>query len=115
MLENLTNFSKLIRGAGQLMPRIKKMKEDLGKKEVEATSNSGHVSVYMSGSGIVTRIAVSPELLASNEHSHIEAQIIETMNVAIQRAKALHLKAVHEVVGDLGIPGIDRILEQLAE
>ncbi|MDZ4850411.1 MAG: YbaB/EbfC family nucleoid-associated protein [Pirellulaceae bacterium] len=115
MLENLTNFSKLIRGAGQMMPRIQKMKEDLGKKEVEATSDSGHVSVCMSGAGIVTRLTVSPELLAADEKSHIEAQIIETMNVAIQRAKALHLKAVREVVSDLGIPGVDRMLEQLAE
>jgi DNA-binding YbaB/EbfC family protein len=115
MFENLSNFSKLVRGAGQMMPRIQKMKQELGNKEVEATSSHGHVTVCMSGVGSVTRIDIDVALMESDNKSSIEAQTLEAMNLAIQQAKALHLKAVRDVVGELGIPGIDRILEQLAE
>jgi DNA-binding YbaB/EbfC family protein len=115
MFENLTNFSKLIRGAGQMMPRIQKMKENLGKKEVEATSTIGHVTVCMSGAGSVTRVDIDFDLLQRDDKSSIETQMVEAMNLAIQQAKSLHLKAVREVVDELGIPGIDRVLEQLAE
>jgi DNA-binding YbaB/EbfC family protein len=115
MFENLTNFSKLVRGAGQMMPRIQKMKQELGIKEVEATSTDGHVTICMSGAGSVTRIEIDVALMERDDKTSIEAQTLEAMNRAIQQAKALHLKAVREVVGDLGIPGIDRILEQLAE
>ena len=115
MFENLSNFSKLISGAGQMMPRIQKMKEHLGKKEVEATSSSGHVTVCMSGAGSVTRVEINPALMERDDKSSIEAQLLEAMNIAIQQAKNLHVKAVREVVEELGIPGIDRVLEQLAE
>ncbi len=115
MFENLTNFSKLLRGAGQMMPRIQKMKEKLGKQEVEATSTTGQVTVCMSGAGSVTRIEIDWASIDTEGKSTIEAQVIETMNAAIQQAKSLHLSAVREVVDELGIPGIDRMLEQLAE
>ena len=115
MFENLTNFSKLIRGAGQMMPRIQKMKEQLGNSEVEATSASGHITVAMSGAGSVTRVEIDELLMERVDKASIEAQMLEAMNIAIQQAKSLHLKAVREVVDELGIPGIDRVLEQLAE
>ncbi len=115
MFENLTNFSKLLRGAGQMMPRIQKMKEKLGKEAVEATSTAGQVTVNMSGAGSVTRIEISSALAEGEGRSAIESQVLEAMNDAIKQAKALHLKAVREVVDELGIPGIDRMLEQLAE
>ena len=115
MFENLTNFSKLVRGAGQMMPRIQKMKQELGSKEVEATSANGHVTVCMSGAGSVTRVKIDVALMESDNKSFIEAQMLEAMNLAIQQAKSMHLKAVREVVSELRIPGIDRILEQLAE
>jgi DNA-binding YbaB/EbfC family protein len=115
MFENLSNFSKLVRGAGQMMPRIQKMKQDLGNKEVEATSSNRQVTVRMSGTGIVTRIEIDASLMESGDKKLIELQTLEAMNLAIQQAKALHLSSVREVVGELGIPGIDRILEQLAD
>lgn len=98
-----------------MMPRIQKMKEKLGKEEVSATSASGQITICMSGSGSVTRIEMASELANLDDKTSIEAQLIETINKAIQQAKSLHLKAVREVVDDLGIPGIDRMLEQLAE
>lgn len=115
MFENLTNFSKLVRGAGQMMPRIQKMKQDLGSREVEGTSSKGAVTICMSGAGSVTRVEIDAALMESEDKSSLEGEMLEAMNIAIQQAKSLHLKAVREVVGELGIPGIDRILEQLAE
>ncbi len=98
-----------------MMPRIEKMKQDLGNKKVEATSSNRGVIVCMSGTGIVTRIEIDEALIASGNKTLIESLTLEAMNLAIQQAKALHLSSVREVVGELGIPGIDRILEQLAE
>ena len=115
MFENLTNFSKLVRGAGQIMPRIQKMKETLAREQVEAKSSLGHVTVHLTGAGIVTRVEIDSALANVESKSSIELEMIEAMNSAIQQAKGLHLKAVREVVNEMGIPGIDRILEQLAE
>ncbi len=115
MFENLANLTKMMRGAGQVMPRIQAMKDKMARTEVEAVSTCGRVSVKLSGTGTLTRLEVCETLLQTVEKQTLETQVAATVNQAIQKAKQLHLEAVQEVVGDLGIPGIDRILAQLAE
>jgi nucleoid-associated protein EbfC len=115
MFENLANFSKLVRGAGQVMPRIQAMKERMATTEIEATSACGRVTVKLSGTGTLTRLDVCETFVQSGDKASMEAEIAATVNHAIRKAKQLHLEAVREVVGDLGIPGVDRILSELAE
>lgn len=112
MFENLTNLSKLMRGAGSIMPKVQAAKEKLARQEVESISLSGAVRVVLSGGGVVSAIEIRDTSLSGQD---LESEIQEVMNEAIQKAKRLHLDAVQHVVGDLGIPGIDRIIAQLAE
>jgi nucleoid-associated protein EbfC len=115
MFENLTNFSKLVRGAGQMMPRIQAMKDKMAQTDVESQSSSGRVLVILSGSGTLKRLEIDQEMVDTGDKVSLESEIAETINQAIQRAKQIHLQAVQEIVGDLGIPGVDRMLAQLAE
>lgn len=115
VFENLANLTKMMRGAGQVMPRIEAMKERMARTEVEAVSACGRVSVKLSGTGTLTRLDVCETLLQAVDKQTLETEVAATVNQAIQKAKQLHLEAVQEVVADLGIPGVDRILAQLAE
>ncbi len=115
MFENLTNFSKLVRGAGQMMPRIQAMKDKMAQTEVESQSSSGRISVILSGSGTLKKLEIDQGMMDAGDKASLESEIEETINQAIQRAKQIHLQAVQEIVGDLGIPGVDRMLAQLAE
>jgi nucleoid-associated protein EbfC len=115
MFENLTNFSKLMRGATQMMPRIQTMKDKMSETEVQSQSSSGRVLVILSGTGTLKRIDIDQSMVDEKNKATLELEISETINQAIQQAKQIHLQAVQEIVGDLGIPGVDRMLAQLAE
>jgi DNA-binding protein YbaB len=115
MFESLKQFSKLVGNAGHVMPRIQAMKEQLAKAEVEAQSASGRVSVTLTGTGTITRLEIHEALFRDGDRQTVQIEVVETINLALQDAKQLHVQAVKEIVGDLGIPGIDRILAQLAE
>ena len=69
----------------------------------------------MTGSGTLTRLEIHETLFSDGDRQTVQIEVAETINLALQDAKQLHLQAVKEIVGELGIPGIDRILAQLAE
>jgi DNA-binding protein YbaB len=115
MFENLNNLSKLVRGATQVMPRVRALKEQLAASKIEVSSDCKSIRVILTGEGKITALDIEPDFLEQTEHSSIQLEIASTINRALQQAKQLHLAAVKEVVGDLGIPGIDKILTQLAD
>ncbi len=104
-----------MRGATQMMPRIQAMKDKMSETEVECQSSSGRVLVILSGTGTLKRIDIDQTMVDEMDKVTLELEISETINQAIQKAKQIHLQAVQEIVGDLGIPGVDRMLAQLAE
>ena len=115
MFENLTNFSKLLRNASSMVPKIQQLKENLSNQRVEGRSDAGDVVVEMSGSGTILNIKIDPSLIATQDKSLLELTIATATNAAILKAKNLHVHAVREAVKDLGIPGIDNVIAQLAE
>jgi len=115
MFENLTNFSKLLRNASSMVPKIRQLKENLSSQRVEGRSDEGHVVVEMSGVGTILGLTIDPELIATQDKSALELAILTAANAAIAKAKELHVHAVREAVKDLGIPGVDSIIAQLAE
>jgi DNA-binding protein YbaB len=115
VFENLAGLTKLMRNVGQIRPRVQAMKEKMARTHVEAISMDGRVRVSLSGTGKLTSLEVCESLLAIDEKTRFESEVAATVNQAIEKAKQLHLQAVQEVVGELGIPGIDKILADLAE
>ena len=115
MFENLTNFSKLLRNASSMVPKIQQLKENLSNQRVEGRSDAGDVVVEMSGSGTILNIKIDSSLIATQDKSLLELTIATATNAAILKAKNLHVHAVREAVKDLGIPGIDNVIAQLAE
>jgi DNA-binding YbaB/EbfC family protein len=115
MFENLTNFSKLLRNASSMVPKIQQIKDRLSDQRVEGKSDRGDVVVEMSGAGTILTIKIDPSLIAAQDKSLLELTIAAATNEAILKAKNLHVHAVREAVKDLGIPGIDNVIAQLAE
>lgn len=114
MFENLSNLTKLMRGAGQIMPRIEELKRKLESVQVEGVSGDQSVTVRMSGSGQVLAIQIHPSALSPENQTQLQSSIAQATNAAVAKSKALHLEAIRTVLGDLGIPGLDNIIASLS-
>lgn len=115
MFDSLTNLSKLFKTASQIMPRVQRVKSELAVTHVEATCRNDQIQIRITGTGSITELSIPGEMLSPDNKADVEQAIVEATNAAIVKAKALHLKAIREITSDLGIPGVDKILEELAE
>jgi len=115
MFENLTNFSNLLRNVSSMVPKIRKLKETLSLQRVEGRSHDNDVVVEMSGTGTILEIKIADSLVSVHDKKLLESTVLLAANEAINKAKELHVQAVRDAVKDLGIPGMDNIIAQLAE
>lgn len=115
MFNSLTNITKLLKTAGQIGPQIQQQKEALKEKRVQSSVLGGDIHVELNGTGVVQSIHIADTLIAQGDRKVIEEGLVEAFNLAVQKAKQLHLDAIGGVVKDLGIPGVDNIIKSLAE
>lgn len=115
MFRNLNGLANLMKNAGQIGPRLQQVKSDLESRSVVGKSASNLVSIHMNGVGKVSQVVVDPSLVSSEGHDELQNEIREATNLAIEAAKQLHLEALKHATEELGLPGMDGLLSQLAD
>ncbi len=115
MFKNLTNFANLLRNAGQLAPKLQSMKNQLAHRRVHGSAGDGDVYTTFDGMGRMDSVRIADHLYDPARRSELESLLTAAVNDGIREARKLHIEAVREVVGDLDIPGIDQLIEELSE
>ena len=113
MFKNITQLAQMLRGGGQMADRLRRAKTDLGSRFFQRTSSCGTVVVEMNGLGHMKSIRIGESSTVSVSSSELELLIANTVNEAIQEARRLHIAAIRQMTGDISLPGLDQLLNEL--
>ncbi len=116
MFKNLSNIANLMRTAGQLGERMSALKQRMDGVRVRGRACEGEweVCVELNGLGVVQTVDLSPSLFDPQLKTVAQRLILEAMNQAVMQAKELHIQAIKELTHGVEIPGLDKILEEMA-
>jgi DNA-binding YbaB/EbfC family protein len=113
MFKNLTGFAQMLRTASTIGPRIKEMREKLGKQTASGSAGKDTVTVELTGLGEVLSVRLAPELVAQNNVQMLEELIPLAMNDAMAKVRKMHIDLAREATGGIDIPGLEEALAGL--
>jgi len=100
------DFKNLQKMQQELQERMAKMDEELGHKEVEATSGGGAVKVKLNGKQQLLSIKISREAVDPDDIEMLEDLVLAAVNAGITRSKELSQNNLAQLTGGLKIPGM---------
>jgi DNA-binding YbaB/EbfC family protein len=100
------DFKNLQKMQQELQERMAKMDEELGHKEVEATSGGGAVKVKLNGKQQLLSIKISREAVDPDDIEMLEDLVLAAVNAGIARSKELSQNNLAQLTGGLKIPGM---------
>jgi len=100
------NIAKMMSAAANAQKKMAQIQEDLAKREVEATSGGGKVTVKASGSGEILSIKISPEVINADDVEILEDLVLSAVRQATGDAKKLASDEMGKLTAGLGIPGL---------
>ena len=87
---------------------IRKLQNELNKREFTATSKDGRVKVTVNGNLAMTKVELAPEIYTLLKVEQLQKSIAEVGNRALSEAKAAMQKSTQQMAKDMGInlPGM---------
>jgi DNA-binding protein YbaB len=117
MFKNLTSLANLMQTASRMGDRLSELKRQMEHKRVRGRACDGdhEVIVELNGLGVVQTVELSESLLQNPEHKSLAQRLIlESTNQAVAEAKGMHVHAIKELTRGLDLPGLDKIIEEMA-
>ena len=96
------NINQLMKQAQTMQKKMKEMQEEMAQREFEGKSGGGLVSVIMSGSGEMKRVAVDASLLKPEDKEMLEDLIIAAHNDAKAKAEQESKNSMTSAFGNIG-------------
>jgi DNA-binding protein YbaB len=87
---------------------IRKLQNELNKREFTASSKDGRVKVTVNGNLAMTKVELDPEIYTLLKVEQLQKSIAEVGNRALSEAKAAMQKSTQQMAKDMGInlPGM---------
>jgi hypothetical protein len=98
------NMKNLMKQATKMKEQMAKVQEEVGEREVEATSGGGMVTVTAKAKGEVTSIKIEPEVINENDQDMLQDLIVAAINEALKQGQKLMNDEVSKLAGGLGLP-----------
>jgi DNA-binding YbaB/EbfC family protein len=103
------DMNKMLQQVQQMQEQMAKAQEDLAGESVEASVGGGMVVVKASGSGEITEIRISPEVIDPDDPEGLADLVLAGVNEAIRNAQELQQSKLGGAMGGLrglGLPGL---------
>jgi DNA-binding YbaB/EbfC family protein len=101
----MPDFTKILRQAQKLQSQVKELQEELGRKEVEASSGGGMVTAKVSGKKDLISLKIDPQVV-SEDVEMLEDLIVAAVNEAQRRVDEIIKEEMGKMTGGLPIPGL---------
>jgi len=87
---------------------IRKMQNELNKREFTASSKDGKIKVTVNGNLAITKVSLDPEIYSILKVEMLQKSLAEVSNRALSEAKAAMQKSTQQMAKDMGInlPGM---------
>lgn len=99
-------MGNLLKQAQQMQREIDRAREELRTLRVEGTAGGGAVRIEVNGEGMVLKVRIAPEAVASGDAALLEETVLAAMRDALQRANATREERLSRVTGGLNLPGM---------
>ena len=100
------NIAKMMSAAANAQKKMAQIQEDLAKREVEASSGGGKVTVKASGACDILSIRIAPEVVSADDVELLEDLVLSAVRQATTDAKKLAADEMGKLTAGLGIPGL---------
>ena len=97
-------MKNLMKQATKMKEQMAKVQEEVGEREVEATSGGGMVTVTAKAKGEVTSIKIEPDVINENDQDMLQDLIVAAINEALKQGQKLMNNEVSKLAGGLGLP-----------
>jgi nucleoid-associated protein EbfC len=105
------DMNKLMQQAAQMQEQVAKMQDEAEKETAESSVGGGMVKVTANGAGQVLSITIDPDAVDPSDVEGLQDLVLAGVNEALRAASAkVEAKAQamqSELLGGLGIPGLD--------
>lgn len=105
---NMGNMNDILKKAQKMQEEFAKLQEELKKREVEASSGGGAVTVRANGAKQVLSIKIDKELISSGDVDMLQDLITAAVNEALNKAQETVDAESKKLTGGMGlnIPGL---------
>lgn len=100
------NIAKMMSAAANAQKKMAQIQEDLAKREVEASSGGGKVTVKATGAGDILSIRIAPEVVNADDVEMLEDLVLSAVRQANADAKKFAADEMGKLTAGLGIPGL---------
>lgn len=102
----MKDFGKMMKQAQEMQAKMMKIQEELARKEIEATSGGGMVTVKVNGQQEVLSVSIDPGVFSDGDKEMLEDLIVAALNEARRKALDLAKQEMSSLTGGLSIPGL---------
>lgn len=99
------NFGDLMAQFQQMQQGMAQAKEELKRREVEASVGGGMVKVKMNGAYELIEIKIEPEVVNPEDVSMLEDLIKSAVNEASRKSQDVMKEELSKLTGGISIPG----------
>ena len=100
------NIAKMMSAAANAQKKMAQIQDDLARREIEASSGGGKVTVKVTGAGDILSIRISPEVVSADDVELLEDLVLSAVRQATGDAKQLAADEMGKLTAGLGIPGL---------
>lgn len=103
----MKGFGNLVKEAQKLQAQLEALKEEVGKRRVEASAGGGMVVVEANGNQEILSIKIDPEVITPEDPQMLEDLVLAATNEALRKVRELVASEMGKIAGGLGkIPGL---------
>jgi len=99
-------FSGIVKQAQRMQQQIARVQDQMGDREIEATSGGGAVTATVNGKQELVSLVISPEAVDPEDVETLQELVMTAVNLAMENAQEMVQTEVNKITGGLSIPGL---------
>jgi len=105
----LGDLTRLLGQFKDIQGNMARMQEELGLKEIEASSGGGMVTAVVNGRGDLLSVKIEPSAVDPGEVEMLEDLIKAAINAAVDKSREEMKQEMSKMTGGLNLPGLDQL------
>ncbi len=104
----MKGIGNLVKEAQKLQAQLETLKEEVGKRKVEASAGGGMVTVVANGNQEILSVKIDREVIVPDDAQMLEDLVLAAVNEALRKAREMVAQEMSKIAGGIGgkIPGL---------
>ncbi|PLX85626.1 MAG: YbaB/EbfC family nucleoid-associated protein [Desulfuromonas sp.] len=99
-------MGNIMKQAQLMQQKMARLQEDLGNREVEASSGGGMVTATVNGKQQLLSLKIEPSAVDAEDVEMLQDLVIAAVNEAIKKSQDMAQQEMSKITGGMQIPGL---------